>query len=463
MNRKTIFLLFILLIFSALPLSTAQENATIGASGVNDPYFPDLGNGGYDAQHYHLDIDVDFENRELDAIVTIQALATQSLSRFNLDFAGLEIDSLTVNGADAPFEREGRELIITPSELLVEHEEFEVIVIYSGSPGTDIDSTDLPFARGWSWIEHGSYVASEPDGASLWYPVNDHPSDKATYSFEITVPQPYTAVANGSLQDTLEEGDDTRTFLWETDDLTASYLVTINIGEFSRDDAIGVNDIPIRNYFPADKVYEGLQTFDIQDEMMLLFNEGFGQYPFDVYGAIVIDEDISFALETQTISLFGTRILEQDNVTPVIVAHELAHSWYGNSVSPKTWRDIWLNEGFATYASMLWLEESVNSGVAIGVMTSQYEALGNSEVIIADPGTENLFSSTVYWGGAWVLKTLHERVGDETFFAILQTYHERFAGSTAETADFIAVAEEISGEDLTDFFDAWLYQYPRPE
>jgi len=462
MKQKTIFLVFALLIFTVMPLSTAQEEATFGAPGVGDPYFPDLGNGGYDSQHYHLDIDVDFDTLSLDAIVTIQAIATQSLSRFNLDFAGFAIDSLSVNGVEASFERDGRELMITPSEPLMIDEEFEVIVVYSGSPGADIDTAQLPFSAGWSWINSGSFVASEPDGASLWYPVNDHPSDKATYSFEMTVPQPFSAVANGILQDVIEEGDNTRTFIWENDSLTASYLVTINIGEFSREDAIGVGDIPIRNYYPSNRVAEGLSIFSTQDEMMILFNDRFGQYPFDIYGAVVIDEDISFALETQTISLFGTSILEPNNINPVIVAHELAHSWFGNSVSPKTWRDIWLNEGFATYASMLWLAESTNEGVALGVMTTQYEGL-NEEIIIADPGKYYLFSPTVYWGGAWVLKNLHDRVGDETFFAIVQTYHERFANSVAETSDFIAVAEEISGEDLTDFFDAWLYQYPRPE
>jgi aminopeptidase N len=175
-----------------------------------------------------------------------------------------------------------------------------------------------------------------------------------------------------------------------------------------------------------------------------------------------MDEVIPFALETQTISLFGNGILENNNQNPVVIAHELAHSWFGNSISVRSWRDIWLNEGFATYASMLWLEETTNSAVVTSVMTDNYESVADSGVIIADPGIENLFSPTVYWGGAWVLRQLHERVGDDTFFNILQTYHERFAYRTAETADFIAIAEEISGEDLTAFFDGWLYQATRP-
>lgn len=465
MKKSTVFIAMMLGLVVTLSCACAQETVAIGvagADGVGDPYFPFLGNGGYDAQHYSLDITPNLDTREISGIVTMTARATESLIRFNLDFGGFTIESLTVDDVTAEFTREGRELIITPKDQIEQDTLFELTVIYSGVPGQGIGFGELPFARGWNWIANGSYVASEPDGSSLWFPVNDHPSDKATYSIRVTVPQDYTAVANGILQETIINDDASHTFVWESEDLMASYLVTINIGQFIREDADSLPETPIRNYYPLNDIVEGARTFSTQDEMMLLFNDIFGEYPFDVYGSVVVDAPLPFALETQTISLFGTNILENNQINPVIVAHELAHSWYGNSVSPKTWRDIWLNEGFATYGSMLWLAESTNQTVMESVMNQQFVAIDDSGVIIADPGAENLFSQTVYWGGAWTLKSLHERVGDDVFFEILQTYHSRYADNVAETADFIAVAEDISGENLSEFFDAWLFQPTRP-
>lgn len=465
MKRHSILITVMLTIIVSLNCACATETVAIGIvgeAGVNDPYFPALGNGGYDALHYSLDLDVDMDNRQLEAIVTIRAIATESLVRFNLDFLGFNINRVAVNDIEASFERDLRELMISPAEQLNQGDEFTVTINYTGSPGANLDPDANAFSQGWVWIDTGSFVASEPDGASLWYPVNDHPSDKASYTIEVTVAQPYSVAANGVLQDIIIEADGSRTFIWQSNDQMASYLVTVNIGEFVRDDAGDVNGIRMRNYYPARLVAEGLQTFSIQEDMLMLFNDNFGKYPFEAYGAVVIDTPLPFALETQTMSLFGNNILQNNNINAVTVAHELAHSWFGNHVSPRTWRDIWLNESFATYASMLWLEDATGSGVVNNVMNQQYQSFADSGVIISDPGASNLFSPAVYWGGAWMLQSLHERLGDETFFEILQTYQNRFANRTASTEDFIAIAAEISGEDLSEFFDSWLYQSTRP-
>ncbi len=465
MKRHSILTTSLLTLLVLLNCACASETVAIGIAGeagLGDPYFPMLGNGGYDARHYSLDLDVDMTNRQFDAIVSMEAIATETLVRFNLDFLGFVISRITVNGVDASFERDLRELMISPVEQLNAGEEFTVTVEYSGSPGANIDPQADAFSQGWTWIESGSFVASEPDGSSLWFPVNDHPSDKATYTISATVPQPYSVVANGILQDTILEADGNRTYIWHTNDLTASYLVTVNIGEFVRDEAGDVNGVLIRNYYPSHLVNAGLQTFSIQNDMMMLFNDLFGKYPFEAYGGVVVNAPLPFALETQTMSLFGNSILQDNNSNPVTIAHEMAHSWFGNSVSPRTWRDIWLNESFATYASMLWLEDRTGSGVVNNIMTQNYQGVVDSGIMIADPGTENLFHPIVYWGGAWMLKNLHERLGDDTFFSILQTYQTRFADSTATTGDFIAIAEEISGEDLSEFFDSWLHQTMLP-
>lgn len=437
---------------------TVQQNtlnASPGASGVGDPYFPHLGNGGYNAEHYTIDLASNMSDSIISGTVTMEAIATQDLSRFNLDFAGFTISEITVNDRPAAYSRESRELIITPARPIANNDTFDVSVTYSGSPGRNINLS--PFSRGWNFYSGGSYVASEPDGASLWYPVNDHPSDKATYTIIMTVPEQYTVAANGTLE-SVTTRNGFRTFTWENHDPTASYLVTINISEFERSDDTVVDGVPIRNYFPAHRQEIGERVFSNTADMMETFNESLSPYPFEAYGAVVADTSLPFALETQTISLFGNNILRDDLGAQVVIAHELAHSWFGNHVSPATWRDIWLNEGFATYASVLWVEEQYGHDVAMQAMDSWYNVARNSRVIIGDPGPENLFSASVYFRGAWTLHALRERVGDDDFFEIIQTYQARYAHGNAEIADFIEVAEEVSGRDLDSFFESWLYQ-----
>ncbi|MGJ3240979.1 MAG: M1 family metallopeptidase [Anaerolineae bacterium] len=466
MQKYQILIALAVFLIFASTLSTLEltSQATAGASGVGDPYFPHLGNGGYDAQHYTLDLALDFDTLILGGTVTMHARATQDLSRFNLDFAGFMIEAITVDQRPATFTREGRELIITPQQSIDEHDEFEVAVTYQGVPGRDVDLPELPFSRGWTFYDGGVYVASEPDGASLWYPVNDHPSDKATYTIIMTVPEPYIVAANGTLTDVHAEAGQ-RTYTWENQHPTASYLVTVNIAQFARSDDGAVAGVPIRNYFPEALQALGDDVFAQTADMMIDFNQWFTPYPFEAYGAVVADTNLPFALETQTLSLFGRNGLNQNIGGQVTIAHELAHSWFGNHVSPATWRDIWLNEGFATYASVMWMEEAYGADVAQTVMNNWYNAVRDSQVIIGDPGANNLFSISVYFRGAWTVYALRERVGDETFFSILRTYQQRYAHSNASIADFIAVAEEISEQDLSAFFDSWLYQPtipPRP-
>ncbi len=458
MQKYTV--LFIITLFIGLigrfAIGEIGFDPTPGASGVGDTYFPDLGNGGYDAQHYIIDLDLNLSNQTIAGTVTMTARATQDLSQFNLDFAGFSITQILVNDQPATFIRENRELIITPVSALPSSREFEVAVTYSGTPGRDVDLSRMPFSRGWTFYEGGVYVASEPDGASLWYPVNDHPSDKATYTIIMSVPEPYVVAANGILE-SIEPDGNYNTYTWQNDDLTASYLVTVNISEFARSDDTTVNDVPIRNYFPASQQTMAEIVFSPTADMMHLFNDNFTPYPFAVYGAVIADTQLPFALETQTLSLFGTNILNGDRTAEVTIAHELAHSWFGNHVSPAMWRDIWLNEGFATYASILWMEENYGATTSQQILDGWYEAIRANRVIIGDPGSENLFSIGVYLRGAWTLHALRLEVGDETFFEIIQTYQTRYANSNAEIADFIAIAEEVSNRDLDGFFDSWLY------
>lgn len=475
MSKQFCVVVLVLLIAGT---ALAQEP---GAPGVGDPYFDLLGNGGYDVQHYTIELDIDVERNNVEGTTTIELIALQDLSAFNLDFSPLTIESVTIDGqpADYTYTRSDRltgELTITPDTPLTADTAFEVEISYSGRPGTSVRNIlNMGFSTGWRHTPNGIFAASEPGGSSSWYPVNDHPSDKATYTFRLTVPSGYTAVANGVLEE-MTSSDDGDSFVWEMRQPMASYLATIGIGDFVRQEDVSPDGIPIRNYFPSDEVRRATRAFANQGKMIDLFTDLFGDYPFEEYGVLVVDVPLGFALETQSISLFGISAVAGGIGADNVVAHELAHQWFGNMVSPARWQDIWLNEGFATYASWLWAEHNFGEDGIENIVTDTYNFLSGNDMlengispnrvrrtlsafaIPGDPGESRLFDSAgVYYRGALVLHALRLEVGDEAFFEMLRTYLERYAYGNAMVEDFIAVAEEVSGQSLDEFFQGWLY------
>jgi aminopeptidase N len=446
---------------SETPSGSLNTKPKPGSPGIGDSLYPHLGNGGYDVQHYTLDLTVhDVPTGELEGITTIEAQATQSLSSFNLDFLSFEVTEITVNGQPADFEHNQQELTITPSTPLAENESFTVEIKYQGSPG-EARSNSPSFQIGWITFEGGSFVLSEPDGSSSFFPVNDHPLDKASYTFRVTVPEPFEVGANGALIETTDNGE-TTTFVFEARDPMASYLATINIDEFDIETSQTENGVPIRNYYPTGLSETFRRPFERQDEMLVYFSDIFGPYPFEVYGALVIDREFGAALETQTLSIFSIAMIDPNQIqsSEEVVAHELAHQWFGDSVSVGDWRDIWLNESFATYAQALWLEHTQGPEALDGRIRDLYDFVRRDRDSMWPPGeppAEALFNIGVYYWGALCLHALRLEVGDEHFFQILKTYHEQYKGGNARTADFIAVAEGVSGKELSAFFDSWLY------
>ena len=443
------------------PSATPDIKANRGAPGIGDSLYPNFGNGGYDVQHYTLDLTVNnVATSDLDGITTIKARATQNLGSFNLDFIGFEITNIIVNGQPADFRRSGQELTITPSTALSENESFTVEVQYQGSP-VKRSSAALPIQTGWVTFEGGSFVLSEPDGAASFYPVNDHPLDKASYTFRVIVPEPFEVAANGVLTETIDNGI-TTTFLFEAREPMASYLATVDIDEFDLETSQAENGIPIRNYYSTGLPEDIHKPFERQDEMLVYFSDIFGPYPFEVYGALVMDTDFGAALETQTMSIFGMDMIDTNHMedTQQVIAHELAHQWFGDSVSLADWRDIWLNESFATYAQGLWIEHTEGREALDEWIKRLYAFVLENREHMSPPGeppADELFNPGVYYWGALGLHALRFEAGDEVFFQILKTYHEEYKGSNATTADFIAVAEEVSGKELSAFFDSWLY------
>ena len=374
-RRIFIGILLLALLGLALNIATAEEPLP-GDDGLGDPFFPQYGNGGYDVQHYDLVLDVDMDANFIDSTVRINAVATQDLSAFNLDFGGFDISQILVNNVPAEFTRADTELTITPVTPLLESEAFQVSVSYSGVPGEFDRRGRDGFPVSWNHYGNGVMVAGEPAGSSGWYPVNEHPLDKATYSYRVTVPDPFSVAANGQLIGAIENADDTTTFVWKSAWPMASYLATVNIAMFDVESEDGPDGIFIRNYFDENISQRTRNAFDRQAEMIEYFSQLFGPYPFETYGAVVHNLDLGFALETQTLSVFGRSTREG------VVAHELAHQWFGNSVSLKAWSDIWLNEGFASYAEVLWLEHIQGRAAVDERITRTYQFIAPGEQLV---------------------------------------------------------------------------------
>jgi hypothetical protein len=676
---KRVLVYAVVSLLAAVLCSAASANGggpfSAGAPGIGDPYFPLAGNGGYDVAHYQLDINYDPPTNHIDGVATISATATQNLSSFNLDLVGMNVQAIAVNGWDAAWTRDAGELTVTPTVGLRKGRAFTVVVRYEGVPVL-LDSS--LGASGVFQTDDGMIIAGEPDGAASWFPVNDHPLDKASYTFNVTVPKGLEVVSNGFLQHRKSHQGLT-TFTWQEKDPMNSYLATLGIGKFeitrykqdglrfydaidpalfepvaapttgthfmlsnaadssykrlmrtitvpaggatlsfvvTRDTeqpwdfmfveahTVGVDDWttlpdvnghtssdvgnscpfeswelihPFLVHYQTDHLdgtcsptgttgvwwaatgasngpeqwtvdlaaYAGKQvelsisyasddvvqthglfvddittstgegntsfeddgdtldgwtvpgapagspgntndwtvgtaadvplnfgfvarnSFAREPEIIKFLSDNFGTYPFrDVGGIVDHLAGVGFALENQTRPIYAQEFFYDQVGADDVVVHELAHMWYGDSVSVHFWQDIWLNEGFATYAEWLWSEHE-------GTDTPQQIFDANLagipaddpfwQLVIGDPGPDHLFDQPIYVRGAMTLQALRNAVGDDAFFRTLRKWASSHRGGNGSTAEFIKLAERISGQDLTALFDTWLFTAGRPD
>lgn len=416
-----------------------------GAPGIGDDLFPELGNGGYDVLHYELALVVDLASGALDATAVITATATQNLSSFNLDLVGLEVSVVEVDGSAAEFSHEGRELVVKPRSVIADGSEFETKVSYAGVPES-LTST-VPFGNGWRTAPTVTYVVSQPDGAATWFPANDHPRDPATFTISIDPGPGYETVTSGVLV------SDGKPDVWEIMEPTPPYLVALAIGEFERLDQEPFGAVPLVVWHPPGLGDALLRPFEAHGEMLEFFTGFLGPYPFDRYGALVIDDlDLGAALETQTLSTFGLPALAED-----VAAHELVHQWFGNSVRLESWSDIWLNEGLATYGQWLWINETRGSAAFDAEIAGAYRLMsgvglegGAPEAALrfpppAHPTATGLFNPSVYLRGGLAMVGLADEIGAEEMRELLGEWATRSAGSTVTTDDFVALVDEWAG------------------
>jgi aminopeptidase N len=467
-----------LLATSALAAPTAAAEAaqpSPGAAGIGDRLFPTLGNGGYDVSHYDLDLRyaTSAPAQSIDGTVTILAKATHDLSSFNLDFAGKGVGAVAVDGSPARWRRAGEELVITPESPLLDGQSFEVRVgRFSASPTAP--NADELLSSAFFTTRDGSATAGQPDSAHVIYPSNDHPRDKASFDFRFDVPAGTTAVANGVLTGRKTSGD-RESWSYRQRQPMATELTQLAVGNFEVTSPGSRPDVVLRDVTPRrltaslkPKLAPVVGHLDWMESRV-------GRYPFDAYGSLVVDERLGFALETQTLSLFDTALfaLPRGLWDPVMV-HELAHQWFGDSVSPSEWSDLWLNEGHASWYEFTYAAEKgfldEDTGVANfeELMRLVYSAGDEWRAEwgpVAQPGDEDpseLFSPNVYAGGALVLYALRQEIGEAGFRRVEREWVERYRDKSPSTADFIALASEVAGRDLTAFLRAWLYDTETP-
>ena len=443
-----------------------------GAPGVGDAYYPLYGNGGYDAVNYDLAVRYDPGADDpaqgippyIEGLATIDAVATQNLCSFNLDLVGLQVNQVRVNGKATGFTRtDDHELVIAPVKLR-SGRSFQVVVRYEGEPALFHDATYPEVTYGFMPTDDGALVLGEPEVAAGWYPVNDHPIDRATYTFRITVPDGYQVVANGLPVGTTSSGGWT-THVWQPRDPMISYLTTFDIGEWEINEYVTADGLPVIDAVDPDSAELVGPVLARQEEILGFLESNFGPYPFETVGAIFDDNpDLYFALETQTRPIYRDAFLTWGFAEDLIV-HELAHMWLGDLVAIGRWQDIWLNEGFATYAEWLWYEYE-GTATPQDMLEAVWAHIPPNDpfwdVVIGDPGILNLFHGAVYYRGAMAVQALRNAVGDEAFWEILETWIDEHAVGNGTIPEFIALAEEISGKDLDELFQLWLFTPERP-
>ncbi|MFD5080121.1 M1 family metallopeptidase [Streptomyces sp. NPDC058371] len=450
-------------------LLAASAPSPAAPLGVGDRLFPHLGNPGYDVESYDLAFTYSGSNsKPLTAVTTIDAVTTAALERINLDFSHGTVGSVEVNGVPATFTSAGDDLVVTPGEPLSEGSVVRITVRHTSDP-VSVEGQD----GGWVRTKDGLAMANQADAAHLVFPSNDHPSDKALFTIHVTAPEGYTAVANG-LPVGVDRGARTTTWTYRTEHPMATELTQVSIGRSTVLHRTGPHGLPVRDVVPT-KDRAKLEPWLAKTPDQIAWMEGkVGLYPFETYGLLMAEAQTGFELETQTLSLFEKDLFTQPAYpkwyVESIMVHELSHQWFGDSVSPRAWSDLWLNEGHATWYEALYAEENAHKPMEAR-MKAAYRASDTWRAAGGPPAAPkkpqpgqkiSIFRPNVYDGAALALYALREEIGRPAFERLERTWVALHQDGTATTADFEDLASSMSGRDLSGFFKGWLYGEKTP-
>ena len=434
------------------PRGPAPRGATPGANHSTDSYLPGHGNGGYRVLHYDLDLDYRIVSNRLAGRAVVTAVATQPLSRFTLDLGWLRVQDVRVDGRPARYAHRPDKLQIKPERPIGAGETFRVDVRYAGAP---VPISGRWGDLGWEELTDGALVASQPNGSPSWFPCDDQPGAKATFRVTVTTATPYAVLVTGDFV-SRRRGAGTSTWVYERDEPTSPYLMSVQIGRYELMDLTDggvVQHAAIPPFLRRNAAHD----FGRHGEIMSAMQGLFGPYPFRKYVVVVVDDELDDPVEAQGMAVFGKNHVDGRRTHERLVVHELAHQWFGNSLTVADWRHIWLNEGFATYAEWLW--SGVCGEPPTDVLAAKWYAWAKERpqnVIIADPGVDRMFDPLVYQRGALTVHALRTSIGDEAFLPLLRAWVAEHRHGTVTTEQFRAHAQRFARDPLDDLFAAWL-------
>jgi aminopeptidase N len=418
------------------------------------PYVPGAPNSGYGVDSYDLDLRYRVATNRLDGTAVIIATSTRALPKLTLDLSRLHVSKVKLRGSRSTrFTQTATKLTVVPALPIPAGTTFELTVDYAGSPAPRAS----PWGPvGWEELEDGVLVAAQPTGAPSWFPCNDDVADKASYSIRVAAEQAYTVVCNGILAEHRVIAGRGHWHYVQVEP-TATYLATLQLGRYVRTPTTFGRVPGVLAYPPAlrERV---LRDFGTVSTMMTTFEELFGPYPFGSYTVVVTADDLEIPLESQALATFGANHADGQGGAERLIAHELAHQWFGNSVGLAHWKDIWLNEGFACYSEWLWSERK--GGPSADTLARQFRRHVVSlptDLVLADPGPTLMFDDRVYKRGALTLHALRLTVGDDAFFALVRAWTAAHRFGLATTDDFRRLAQEFVTHDLDALFESWLF------
>ncbi len=439
----------------ALPRPSAATLRAGRSRPVEDPYYPSTSNPEVDALHYALGLVWDGTTLYGDTALVFRAASTTHRVRLDLSTA-LTVTSTRLDGDRIRSRSTADDGLVLTTGPLRAGSLHTVEIAYNGSPhSTPAPSlrSDMAEGLGWNVDSDGSvHTFQEPYGAFTWYPVNDEPSDKALYDAAITTSADNVAVFNGTQLPSVHNGRQT-TSRWHLDAPAASYLTTLAIGPYQRFVGNAASGMHISYWLEPrdDQLLPGLRR-----QGRLAFNwlrTHAGRYPFSSLGVVVVGGDS--AMETQTMITMSRSAARRPDA---VLEHEMAHQWFGDSLTPRTWQGVWLNEGWATYMQQ-WYEQDTRRVVYGGAIRQWRHADQESRDRSGPPGDyepQSFADVNVYFGPAMMLDAIRQRIGNRAFDAIVKAWPAEHRHSTVDRAIFTRWLKRQSGVDFTALIHRWL-------
>lgn len=431
----------------------------MGMNEVNEEFiekYNPLTQRRFDVLHYNIKLDLLTEQKNINGDVTLTIKVNDKSSKeIDLNFYdNLTISAISINGIAARYERSKTILKLLTDEIF--DDTIKVRIVYNGEPKSlGFGSFNFDKMEGKPLV----YTMSEPVYASTWFPCIDVPDDKALLDIYITNDSSIVSLSNGKLISVTND-EARRTYHWKTFYPISTYLISIYSGYYRSysDKYISLSGDTLKLFYYASpgKLEQAILDFNRHDNYLRTFEELFGDYPFIKEKYAVAEFGWAYgAMENQTITGVGSKYISGKKLFQDMIIHELAHHWWGNAVGPKTWKDIWLNEGFATYSEALYWEKQAGFSALQSTLNPKFGSFPKGSLYNPE---SNIFSRMIYDKGAWVLHMLRKELGDSTFFSALRTYFEKYKYKNASTEDFKSICEQISRKDLKYFFEQWVYK-----